>query len=159
MLFVKRIVYILLLLAALLCGCGGKESLASYTAADAQALLDAGVCSGEMEKVDAYVAAMLYGVEEEQITDCACYLALDTSVSADELSVLVLADEAAARAAEEGAHRRVESQIESCALYCPDQVPRLEGAVILRRGNTVLLAVGDGEKLSRALEELGLGEG
>ena len=111
-----------------------------------------------MEPVDAFVVSMLYGIEEESITECACYLAIDTSVSADELTVLVLSDEAAAQAAEEACRKRVDSQIESCALYCPDQVPRLEDAVILRRGNTVLMAVGNPESLSQALVDLELNQ-
>jgi hypothetical protein len=50
----------------------------------------------------------------------------------------------------------VEDQIESCESYCPDQVPKLEDAVILQRGYTVLLAVGDQETLPQALEKLAL---
>lgn len=147
-----------LLLAALLGGCSAEKDPAPYTVDQAQALLDAGVFDGAMEPVDAFIVSMLYGIDEESITDCACYLAIDTSVSADELTLLVLADEEAALAAEEACRGRVDSQIESCALYCPDQVPRLEDAVILRRGNTVLLAVGDPERLPRTLTELKLND-
>jgi hypothetical protein len=50
----------------------------------------------------------------------------------------------------------VEEQIESCASYCPDQVPKLEDAVILQRGYTVLFAVGDQEALPQPLENLAL---
>ena len=39
-------------------------------------------------------------------------------------------------------------------MYCPDQVPKLEDAVISRLGNTVLLAVGETETLNRAIESL-----
>ena len=156
----KRIGYIILpvlMLVLLLGACASSEEcLAAYAAADAQKLLDAGVFDGEMEPVDAFIVSMLYGIDEKDITECACYLAIDTSVSADELTVLVLTDEAAAQAAEAACWERVESQIDSCAAYCPDQVPRLEDAVILRRGCTVLLAVGNPNKLPQALTELGL---
>ena len=148
-----------LALCGLLCGCassGGEESLASYTVNDARALVDAGAFDGMMEEVDSFIVSMLYGIGEESITECVGYLAINTSVSADEVTVLVMADEQSAIQAEEACRRRVESQIDSCSAYCPDQVPRLEDAVILRRGNTVLLAVGNPDNLPRALAELAL---
>ena len=152
----RRLIWPALALALLLAACGA-DSKEAYTTADAQALLDAGAFDGEMEPVDAYTAALLYGLEEESITDCACYMAINSSVSADEVTVLVLGDEAAAQAAETACRERMEDQIESYRTYGPDQVPRLEDAVISRRGNTVLLAVGSPDRLPQALEELGLG--
>lgn len=96
-----------------------------------------------MEQVDSYTVALLYGLEENAVIDCASYIAINSSASADEVTVLVLRDEAAAKTAEEACKKRVESQIESYQTYGPDQVPRLEEAVISRRENTVLLAVGN----------------
>ena len=155
----KRILAIALAAMSLLSACGGKqgsETKKNYTADDAQTLLDAGVFDGEMEAVDSFVAAMLYGLDEADVTEAVCYMAVDTSSSADELAVLILADEAAARKAEEGCKKRVERQIETCRDYCPAAVPHLEDAVVLRRGNTVLFAVGDPDALSGALEKLSL---
>lgn len=151
----NRILILLLALILLLGGCSGEEP-ALYTTADAQALLDAGVFDGVMEPVDSFVVSMLYGIPEENIAECACYLALDTSSSADELTVLVMKDEAAAEAAEVSCRERLESQAESYALYCPDQVPRIQEGTLLRRENTILLAVGSTERLPQALEKLGL---
>ncbi len=152
-----------LALAMLLGGCAGDAANTApptetvpYAAADAGALIDAGAFEGEMEEVDAYVVSMLYGIDEESIQECACYMALDTSVSADEVAVLVMADEEAAQAAVTACQERVEDQIGQCRDYCPDQVPKLEDAVILRRGSTVLFAVGDPDALPQALSELGL---
>ena len=146
----------ILILCALMCACSPKESLASYTVSDAQALVNAGVCDGEMEPVDAFIVSMLYGIDEGSITECVGYLAIDTSVSADEVTVLVMKDEESAIAAEEACRNRMADQIAACANYCPDQAPRLEKAVILRRGSTVLLAAANPERLPKALEELGL---
>jgi hypothetical protein len=147
-----------LALALLLTGCAGQssDSLATYTASDAQALIDAGAFSGQMEEVDSYVVSLLYGIDEDTITECASYMAINSSVSADEVTVLVLTSEDAAQAAVAACEKRVEEQIESCASYCPDQVPKLEDAVILQRGYTVLFAVGDQEALPQALENLAL---
>lgn len=157
-------------LFACLPACGGEDAVESptdavaaqpakpapYTVADGQALVDAGACDGVMEAVDAYIISLLYGIPEESITDCAGFLAINTSVSADEVTVLVLADEAAAIAAEEACRKRAADQITACKNYCPDQIPRLEDAVVLRRENTVLFAVGSPENLPKALSDLGL---
>lgn len=99
---------------------------------------------------------LLYGLDPETVGEAVCYMAIDTSVSADELAVLVLESESAAEKAQAACEKRIEKQIESCRDYCPAAVPNLEDAVVLRRGSTVLLAVGEGQALAAALEELGL---
>ena len=153
----RRVLAPVLALMLVLAACSAGPKAADYTVEDAQKLLEAGAFSGEMEAVDGDVVSALYGLDSGTVQACAGYMAINTSVSADEVTVLVLADEEGAKAAAEACQKRVASQIESCRDYCPGQVPRLEEAVISRRGNTVLLAVGDPDKLPQALDELGLG--
>lgn len=139
----KKILIVALALL-LLCSCGSSESKASYTLAHADEVLNSGAFEGsEMAPVDSYIIAMLYGIEESTITECCAYMAVNTSVSADELVVLILTDEEAAVAAEDACKTRVAAQIAVCESYAPAAVPRLEQALISRRGNTVLMAVGD----------------
>lgn len=145
-----------LALALLLCACGGGQSAEPYTADTATALLDAGAFSGQMEEVDSATALLLYGIDEADVSECVCYMASNTSVSADEVTVLVLKSEDAVEGAIAACKERIASQIDSCTSYCPDQVPRLEDAAILQRGNSVLLAVGDPDKLPQALKDLSL---
>ena len=151
----QRLIWPVLALAVLLSACGADGK--AYTTADAQALIDADAFDGEMEQVDSYTVALLYGLEENAVIDCASYIAINSSASADEVTVLVLRDEAAAKTAEESCKKRVEGQIESYQTYGPDQVPRLEEAVISRREHTVLLAVGNPDRLPQALKDLALG--
>ena len=151
----QRLIWPVLALAVLLSACGADGK--AYTTADAQALIDADAFDGEMEQVDSYTVALLYGLDENAVIDCASYIAINSSASADEVTVLVLRDEAAAKTAEEACKKRVEGQIESYQTYGPDQVPRLEEAVISRRENTVLLAVGNPDRLPQALKDLALG--
>jgi len=152
----RRIILPFLALVLLLCACGGGQSKAPYTTEAAKSLLDAGAFSGQMEEVDRTTALLLYGIDEADVTGCVCYMASNTSVSADEVTVLVLKSEDAAAGAIAACKERIASQIDSCANYCPDQVPRLEDAAILQRGNSVLLAVGDPDKLPQALKDLSL---
>ena len=149
----KAIMTALLAAVLLLSACGGEES-AAYTAEDVQALLDAGVFTGEMEPVDGSIAAGLFGLDASTVEEITCYMAINTSVSADTVAVFVLTDEEAAQAAVSACESVVASRIESSAQDGPDQVPTLEDAVVSRQGSTVLLAVGETEPLAAALEEL-----
>ena len=125
-----------------------------YSTQDVQTLLDAGVFSGEMAPLEAEVIPLLYGLDDSAVTDCAAYLAANTAQSADEVAVLVLADEQAAQAAQAACLQRVADQLKTCRDYAPAAVPSLEAAVVERRGNTVLLAVGDPETLPQAVAAL-----
>ena len=141
-----------LLLGLLLAACGTEAR--PYTTADAQALVDAGAFNGEMQRVEGAFVTMVYGLDAASLKDYVSFQAMDTAVSADEVAVLILADDQAARAAEEACRRRVESQIENCRLYAPGAIPDLEAAVIERVGSTVLLAVGDPKRLPEAVKGL-----
>lgn len=131
---------------------GGEAE--GYSTQDVQTLLDAGVFSGEMAPLEAEVIPLLYGLDDSAVTDCAAYLAANTAQSADEVAVLVLADEQAAQEAQAACLQRVADQLKTCRDYAPAAVPSLEAAVVERRGNTVLLAVGDPEALPQAVAAL-----
>lgn len=127
----------------MLCGCGGGKN-AAYTLEHADELLNSGAFDGsEMLPVDARMASVLYGIDSENIVECAVYIASNSWTSADELALFILADEDAAIEAETSFRARVKGQLEVMGMYAPDSVPRLENAFINRRGNTVLLAIGD----------------
>ena len=142
----------MLILLVVLCGCTAR--ITPYTVSDAQILLDADLFNGEMGPVDKNFVAQLYGIDEDTILDCVCYVAANTASSADELTVFVLTGENGARLAEEACQKRVENQIEASRNYTPAAAPRLETAVIRRIGNTVLFAVGDPERLPKAVDRL-----
>ena len=153
------------LLAALLllCGCGAPAvqsappsapsaeptPLPLWTTAAAEELLASDAFAGsEMAPLDMEIAALLLGLEEDSITEGVYWMAANTSASADELLILVLTDEGAAEAALSACEARRDGQIKVCRDYCPAAVPRLEDAVISRRGNTLLYAVGDPDVLA-----------
>ena len=144
-----------LALAFALCACGGNQDAAkTYSVDNAQTLLDSGAFDESMAQVNTDAILTIYGIDAATVEDGVCYMATNTSVSADELTILVLTDEAAAQAAMEACQARVESQIAVCESYAPAAVPRLENAVIRQAGSTVLLAVGDPEILPGAVDAL-----
>lgn len=148
----KRLICSALALVLLLSGCGGGT--AAYTLEDGETLLSSGVFEGNLVQIDTFILCRLYGIDQDTLESAVSYQSTNTSVSADELTILILEDEDAAQAAEEACKSRVDSQIAVCESYCPAAVPRLEGAVISRLGRTVLLAVGDPDLLPDAVDRL-----
>ena len=146
-----------LCLALTACGgdSGGSQTAGAFDpAAAAQALLDSGAFSDALEEVDVSVAATLYGVDEADITDGKVYMSL--SAGAEEIAVLVMANEtSAATAAMDGLEKRVADQKAALESYQPDEVSKLDGAILEQRGNSVLLAVcADAQAAQSALEAL-----
>ena len=124
----------LLCLALTACGGGGAVGQTPYDPETAaQALLDSGAFSDALDTVDQDTAAAL----------------------PDEIAVLVLTDEDAAAAALDGLEARVADQKAVLESYQPDEVSKLDSAIVEQRGNSVLLAVAaDAEKARAALDGL-----
>lgn len=129
-------------LALCLCltACGGGDSAQSYDpAATAQALLDSSAFSDSLDSLDKDTAAVLYGIDASTITDCAVYTSL--SMGAEEIAVLTLTDEAAAQTAKTALDKRVSDQIAALESYMPDEVDKLNHAIVEQKGNSALLVV------------------
>ena len=112
-----------------------------------------GAFSDALDTVDQDTAAALYGIDADTITGSAVYTSL--SAGAEEIAVLVLTDEDAAAAALDGLEARVADQKAVLESYQPDEVSKLDSAIVEQRGNSVLLAVAaDAEKARAALDGL-----
>lgn len=152
----KKILLVALALL-LLCSCGKNDAPPLHSTHHADALLSSGAFEGsEMAQVDVELAAILYGIDPTTIEDGVFYMAVNTSVSADELLLLVLKDNAAAEQAYDACKARVAAQITVCESYAPAAVPRLQNALISCRSNTVLLAVCDREIIDSIMKEKNL---
>ena len=110
----------------------------------AQAFLDAGAFSETLEELDLAVAYRLYALEEygvaqEDILDSAIYLS--AGATAEEVSVLVLKDEDTAALVADALKAHVEAQKEAYQDYLPEEVPKLDDAILTTHGSSVLLVV------------------
>ena len=130
----KRILLPLLALCLCLTACGGTADEAGYDpAAAAQALLDSGAFT---QALDALVYASL-------------------SAGAEEIAVLKLGSAGAAEAALTALENRVAEQREALESYQPEEVGKLDSAIVEQKGNTVLLVVAADAALARStLDEL-----
>lgn len=144
--------------AGCLAGCGTdgdeKEKDGSDAAAiDVQQLADQLVSQVSFEDqlsgVDQETALLLYGLEAGQIKSCAVYAG--TGATAEEVAVFEASDEEAVDAVVNSVNKRVESQLADYADYRPEEVPKLENAVIETSGNYVVLCVCADDAAARTL--------
>lgn len=141
-------------LCLLLGGCTQTASARPFQAGDAQTLLDSGAFSEPMEVMDQdLVCGTLYQIDAATVTECAVYTTL--TAGAEELAVLVLQDETAAQEALTALEQRVADQKAALENYQPDEVGKLDNAILERRENTVLLLVpADADAARTAVEGL-----
>lgn len=123
----------------------------------AQAYLDGEVFSEELEPLDLDVAYNLYGMEgygiaREDLLDGAVYLS--AGATAEEASVLEMKDEDTAALAVSALTDHVAAQMDSYRDYIPEEIPKLENALVQSYGSTVVLVVpadaGAAETVTRA---------
>ncbi len=144
----------LLLALSAACSSGQPEAAAAYDpASTAQALLDSGAFSQELEALDADIIAPNYGLTDEP-EEAVAYTSLEGGY--EQLAVLKLADEAAAKTACDTltAYVAAQKETEADVQYKPEDLPKLEQAVVKQAGNTVLLVVAnDYAKADAALNQ------
>ena len=123
-------IFVMLALALTLTACGGGAGDADrYEAAQTAAMAEAGAFSEELEEVDADTAFALYAVLRSAGATC------------EEGAVLVFAGADQAEAARGALEDYVQSQIDANTDYRPAEIPKLESALVDRRGETLLLVV------------------
>ena len=141
----------LLILILLLSACGASETKPLPSSEElAQTMLDSGVFSDELEAADADIAAYLYGLTETEGVEIHSWLS--SGATAEEFSLFVCTDDAALKAVRESADARLDFQKRTFADYAPDEVPKLEGAVVRVRDKVLVVCVAaDPEKAAKLL--------
>lgn len=134
------------MLSAALClsltACGGESSTPAEIfdpAADVQTLLDSGAFSETLTEIDQETACLLYGIDEATVTGSAVYGS--TGATAEEVAIFTFGSEEDTAAAGTALQYRVEDRIEGLADYLPNEIPKLEKAVLEVRGSSVLLVI------------------
>lgn len=149
-----RLVPALLVFCLALTACGSQESLAGVDPAQtAQALLDSGAFAGALDTIDTEAACSLYGIDYADVTDGVVYGSL--SSGAEEIAVLRMTSTDAAEAALAGLEQRVADQKAMLESYQPDEISKLDQAIVTRLGDTAILVVAaDAGKAQSTLDGL-----
>ena len=148
-----------LCLLALLPGCGKQASESAAQPFDpgvtVQALADGGAFTEELEQLEGDVAFSLYGLADQGLDRTAltgCRVLRSAGASCEEAAVLVFDDAAAAEKGEAALKSYLANQIEANRDYRPDELPKLEKAILERRDSSLLLVVaGDLDAAQAAL--------
>ena len=152
----KRIFSVLIVLLAfilLLAACGGASGKKPLPeGADlAKTLQDAGIFDDGLEAVDPETAAQFYGFTPEDGIEMQSWFSASGGTS-EEFSLFTCRDEAALTAARKSAEARLENQKRTYRDYAPNEVPKLEGAVVRARDNILVVCVAaDPEKAAKLL--------
>ena len=155
----KKLLLCLPVLALLLlCACGGKTGAPADKAPlpspeDLAAELQAsGAFAEELVLTENDVGCFLYGLEESDAPEMHYYFS--SGAVADEIAILPCADDAALEKVRSECATRLDLQTQLFTEYKPEEVPKLEKALVLQRENTVVLCVAtDYEKAQAVLDK------
>ena len=143
----------LLLVFLMLAACGGSGGVQALPESGelAKSLREAGIFADELEAVDPDIAALLYGLSAEDGIELYSWLS-SSGGTAEEFSLFFCPNDAALAAAKKSAEARLENQKRTYADYAPDEVPKLEGAVVRVRDKVLVVCVAaDPEKAAKLL--------
>ena len=138
----KLIPFLLALCCLILCACASKpQEKAAVPEPEALAaeLLASGAFSEELGAVEDVVARTMYVLTEDEVASIRLYSS--SGAVSEEIAILPCADEAAAGKALAECSARLELQKRLYADYKPEEVPKLEKALVVQRGRTVVLCV------------------
>lgn len=132
----------------ILTACSGttEDDLRTYLPEDVAAVTQAGAFSEELEELDSATAFMVYrfgdyGLEQTALKDCA--VVRSSGATCEEMAVLIWEEPEQAETACQALKDYVESQIEANENYRPNEIPKLENAVVDDMGDAVVLVIAD----------------
>lgn len=157
----KKIIYTLLVLAMMftLVACGDKKddggsktakNVDVKTAADD--ILAGGSFKDQLALIDKSMAlSRLYALDEANIEDAAFYT--NSNSTAEEIAVIKTKSADYVSTVKEAYESRINEQKEACKDYLPDEMPKLDSAVIYTNGNYVVLCISnDNGKISSVIK-------
>lgn len=147
----KTALAIVLCLALASCSNGAQDQApAAYEpAATAQALLDSEAFSGELSEIGKDAIPAYYGLDESTVQDCVAYGSM--AAGSEGFVVAVFTDEAAAKTGVEVLQAWVDLQKSAQSNYMPEEVAKLEKAIIDQRGASAVLVVPNDSSAAQAV--------
>lgn len=144
----------LLLLSA--CGApAGSEDFQIDMEALADKLLESELFGETLNQADDGIAEMLYDMDGAS----AALVYVGSGAAADELALFEFANETEAQSALSSAEARIAAQKDSFAAYIPEEVPKLDHAVVETYGRYLIVCVSAGDGASEIISDYFTQEG
>lgn len=143
------------LLCLALAGCGGGGAKKPFDpSVTAQTLLETpGVFTEDLERLDREILEQLYGLEGRSVSQAVSWYS--PGGTAEEVTVLLFESDSAAEEFVKTAQAHIADQKEANESYRPQELPKLEKAVVEQRGASLLVLVAaDYDAAEKALEGL-----
>ena len=140
----KKLLILALALSLALCalvGCGGQKPVQFDPQEAADALLDSKAFSDILSPIQPGIAAMLYKVPSESVDACSVYCS--TGATAEEIAVFRCRDEASAATLKQAAQQRLQEQKDAYESYAPQEIPKLDNALLRASGVYVVCVVAE----------------
>lgn len=130
----KKTFAAVLALCLLLCAAAcGEKAAADFSLEDcSRALLASDAFTDLLSPITAETAAGLYSIDASKLSEAQVYCS--TGATAEEIALFKAADEAAAKEIKAACETRIASQKESYESYVPEEVPKLEKAIVRMSG-------------------------
>ena len=138
----KKIALLLVaaMLACMMTACGGKEETHDFEVTElAKELRESIEYEDELTESRDAVFYMIYGVDESIVKNQSSYFS--TNATTEEISVVECVDKDAAETVKKAFEERVKYQKATFESYAPEEVDRLDKALITVMGNYAVLCV------------------
>lgn len=142
----------------LLSACGAPadtEDMNIDMEALADKLLESGLFGETLNKADDGIAEILYDIDGAS----AALVYVGSGAVADELALFEFENEAEAQSAISSAETRITAQKDSFATYIPEEVPKLDHAVMETYGRYLIVCVSGGDGASEIISDYFAQEG
>lgn len=136
-----KYIFLVIILSLLLTGCKDNNIDLDITSLTND-LLEAGVFDEELTEIDEGTVASLYtidDVEEQQVY-------ISNGATADEIAMFKAKDGDTADKIEDLLNQRIKAQIDVFESYAPEEVNKLENAILKKKGNYVIMVVSSKEE-------------
>lgn len=147
----KKFLARIFILAAVvaLAACGGKSGSPIDAQALANELMEKVGFVDELNQISPEMVSKLYGIDNAE----EAYVYMGSGATAEEVAVFKFADEQAAKDGLAKAEQRIASQKDSFANYIPEEVARLDDAVIKQSGEYLAVCVSEGSAASDIISQ------
>lgn len=133
--------------ALLLAACGNEKKDIDVNALAGE-LLEKVEFVDELSQADQETVERLYHINDA-VSQC---VYIGSGATAEEIAVFELKDEAAAIDAKDAALQRIKEQKESFESYIPQEVEKLDQAIVMVSGKYLIVCVSNGDAANKVIE-------